>query len=67
MTDIVAMNGKPLLLFITRVRKPIIRQMSETQGVTKQLKTDNQMLRVGRINNICACDDEIIRNEIIYQ
>ena len=44
----------------------IIRQMAAAQGVTEQLKAENQMLWVGRMNNIRACADEIIQNELIY-
>ena len=45
----------------------IIRQMMEAQGITEQIKAENQMLWVGKVNNIRACADEIIRNELIYQ
>jgi hypothetical protein len=44
----------------------IIKQMIKTQGVTEQLKAENAMLWVGKVNNICACADEIIRSELIY-
>ena len=47
-------------------REVIIRQMAQTQGVTEELKADNQMLWVGRMNNIHTCADEIIRNELIF-
>ena len=47
-------------------RRLIIKQMMDAQGVTEQLKTENQMLWVGKVNNIRACADEIIRNELIY-
>ena len=47
-------------------RDRIVKQMMETQGVTERLKAENQMLWVGKVNNICACADEIIRNELIY-
>ena len=47
-------------------RELIIRQMMKVQGITEQLKSENQMLWVGKVNNICACADEIIRNELIY-
>jgi len=46
-------------------QEQITRQMMETQGVTEQLKAENQLLWVGRINNIRACADEIIRDELI--
>jgi len=45
----------------------IIRQMAEAQGATEGLKAKNQMLWVGRMNNIRACANEIIINELIYQ
>lgn len=47
-------------------RERIIKQMMKAQGVTEQLKAENQMLWVGRANNICACADEIIRNKLVY-
>ena len=45
----------------------ITRQMAETQGVTEQLKAENQMLWVGRMNNIRACAREIVLKELIYR
>jgi hypothetical protein len=47
-------------------RERIIEQMMKVQGVTEQLKAENQMLWVGKVNNIRYCADEIIRNELIY-
>ena len=44
----------------------IIRQMAQKQGITEQLKTENQVLWVGKMNNICVCADEIIIKELIY-
>ena len=44
----------------------IVEQMVAAQGVTEDLKSRDQMLWVGRMNNIRACADEIIRNELIY-
>jgi ribosomal protein S6 len=43
----------------------IIKQMMKAQGVTEQLKGENTMLWVGKVNNIRACADDIIRNELI--
>ena len=45
----------------------IIQQMMKAQGVTEQLKAENVMLWVGRVNNIRACANEIIRSELIYE
>jgi len=47
-------------------RELIIKQMMKAQGVTEELKAENQMLWVGKVNNIRSCADEIIRNELIY-
>ena len=44
----------------------IIRRMAKEQGVTEQLKAENQMLWVGRMNNIRNCAMEIVNSEIIY-
>jgi len=45
----------------------IIRQMAAAQGVTERLKAENQMLWVGKMNNIRSCADGIVRNELIYE
>ena len=44
----------------------IIKQMMKAQGVTEQMKANDAMLWVGKVNNIRACADEIIRSELIY-
>ena len=45
----------------------IVEQMKQTQGITKQLKADNALEWVGRMNNIQACAREIVDREMIYQ
>ncbi len=47
-------------------REIIIKQMTMAQGVTEQLKAENQLIWVGKVGNIYACADEFIRNELIY-
>jgi len=47
-------------------QEQITRQMMEAQGVTEQLKAEDSMLWVGKANNIRACVDEIIRNDLLY-
>lgn len=44
----------------------LVEQMAEKEGVTEQLKAENQMLWVQRMNNIRARAEEIVRAEIIY-
>ena len=45
----------------------IVEQMKQVQGITKQLKAENALEWVGRMNNIQACAREIVEREIIYQ
>lgn len=40
--------------------------MKQEQGITEQLKAENQMECAGRMNNIQACVREIVDKEIIY-
>lgn len=44
----------------------LVKQMAEREGVTEQLKADNQMEWVSRMNNIRNRATEIINKEIIY-
>lgn len=44
----------------------IIEQTMKAEGITEQLKAENAMIWVGRVNNIRNRDDEIIRSELIY-
>lgn len=44
----------------------LIKQMAEQEGVTEQLKAENQMEWVGRMNNIDNRAREIVNAEIIY-
>lgn len=44
----------------------LVKQMAEAEGVTEQLKADNQMEWVGRMNNIRNRAMEIVNSELIY-
>ena len=44
----------------------LIEQMAKAEGVTEQLKADNQMDWVGRMNNIRNRAEEIVNTELIY-
>jgi len=44
----------------------LVEQMKQAQGVTEQLKAENALEWVGRLNNIRACAMEIVEKEIIY-
>ena len=44
----------------------LMEQMAQRQGVTEQLKASNQMMWVGRMNNVRVSAMEIVNKEIIY-
>ena len=44
----------------------LVKQMAEREGVTEQLKADNQMEWVARMNNIRSRATEIVSHDIIY-
>ena len=44
----------------------LIEGMKQTQDITEQLKAENALEWVGRMNNIRACAMEIVNEEIIY-
>ena len=44
----------------------MVEQMKEKQGVTEELKAENQMMWVGKMNNIIACAEEIVVREVVY-
>lgn len=45
----------------------LVKQLTEREGVTEQLKAENQMEWVGRMNNIRSKAMEIVTAELIYQ
>ncbi|MBQ8623083.1 MAG: TnpV protein [Oscillospiraceae bacterium] len=44
----------------------LVNQMAEREGVTEQLKAENQMEWVGRMNNIRSRATEIVNAELIF-
>lgn len=44
----------------------LVKQLSEKEGVTEQLKAENQMMWVARMNNIRNRAEEIVTEELIY-
>lgn len=45
----------------------LVKQLTEREGVTEQLKAENQMEWVGRMNNIRSRAMEIVNEEIIIK
>ena len=44
----------------------LVKEYADSQGVTEQLKAENQLLWVQKMNNIRACVREVVENELIY-
>lgn len=44
----------------------LVEQMKEKQGVTEELKMQDQMVWVGKMNNIRACAEEIVLMNVVY-
>ncbi|WP_438335132.1 TnpV protein [Clostridium cochlearium] len=44
----------------------LIKEMAIRQGVTEKLKSEDMMGWIGLMNNIQACVDEIVLNDIVY-
>ena len=49
-----------------RMLEQLTQQMAQEQGVTEELKAQDQMLWVQRMNNIRQAVEEIIYNQLIY-
>ena len=43
----------------------LVAQM-KAEGVTEQLKAENQMEWVGRMNSICSRAEEVVLSELVY-
>ena len=44
----------------------LVKHMAEREGLTEQLKADNQMAWVGRMNNIRSRATEVVNTDFIY-
>ena len=49
-----------------RAQEKIISQLAQQEGITEQLKAENQMEWVARMNSIRNRADEIVLNDLIY-
>lgn len=55
-----------LSIFVKNELDRLIPLLAEQQGVTEQLKAENQLKWVGLMNNVKAQVEEIIYAEIVY-
>ena len=44
----------------------LVEQMADSEGITEQLKAENMMLWVGRMNEIRARASEIVQTKLIF-
>lgn len=44
----------------------LVKKYADKQGVTEQLKEENQLEWVQRMNNIRACVKEVVESKLIY-
>ena len=45
---------------------PVVKVMKKAEGVTEQLKAENQMEWVGRMNSIRSRAEEVVLSELVY-
>ena len=45
----------------------ITKQMAKAQGITEELKAQDQLAWVGAMENICNAAEEIVLHELIYK
>ena len=50
----------------TEMFDQLVKQLAEKEGITEQLKAQNQMAWVGAMNNIRHAVEEIVLSELIY-
>ena len=44
----------------------LVKQMAQAQGITEQLKTEDQMAWVGAMNNIRSAAEEAVMREVVF-
>ena len=44
----------------------LVKQMAQEQGITEQMKAEDQMAWVGAMNNIRSAADEVVMQEVVF-
>ena len=44
----------------------LVKQMAQAQGITEQLKAEDQMAWVGAMNNIRSAAEEVVMQEVVF-
>ena len=47
--------------------KLLVKQMVQAQGITEQLKAEDQMAWVGAMNNIRSAAEEVVMREVVFR
>ena len=50
----------------TKMLRLLIKQMAQAQGITEQLKAENQMTWVGAMNDAHRAAEEVVVGEVIF-
>ena len=50
----------------TEMHERIVTQLAKADGITEELKAQNQMLWVGKMNNLSHIATEIVLSDLIY-
>lgn len=45
----------------------LVKQMVQAQGITEQLKVEDQMAWVGAMNNIRSAAEEVVMREVVFR
>ena len=45
----------------------LVKQMAQAQGITEQLKAEDQMAWVGAMNNIRSAAEEMVMQEVVFR
>lgn len=45
----------------------LVKQMTQEQGITEQMKAEDQMAWVGAMNNIRSAAEEVVMQEIMFE
>lgn len=44
----------------------LVRQMAQEQGITEQMKAEDQMAWVGAMNNVRSTAEEVVMREVVF-
>ena len=50
-----------------QAREMLVKQMAQEQGITEQMKAEDQMAWVGAMNNIRSVAEEVVMQEIMFE